>query len=116
MKFKEFITVILHENQQIESTLRKGFPEVRFVCEEDTVKFVLTVMLIQEKRRGQGEAKEFMKELIKLAKKYKKDIYLSASDAYGGDVNKLVKFYKSLGFREHSDKVPEDLKLSYKDI
>ena len=111
--FKEY-RLLITEQQQIEGTLRKEFPEVRLVVTETPRYFILQVMLIQEKRRGQGEAKAFMNRLIELHNKYEKDIYLSASDVYGGDKQKLARFYDSLGFKPNNNmKVKEDLVLEY---
>jgi len=36
--------------------------------------------------------------LIKICDKNNLDIYLTTSDIYGGDIVRLNKFYKSLGF------------------
>ena len=99
MEFRKF----LNENNKVESILRKEFPEVRLVMTETNEYIILTVILIQEKRRNKGEAKAFMKRLIELSSKYKKDIYLTPSDIYGGDLNRLTKFYKSLGFIKNTN-------------
>jgi len=98
------------ESNTIEIALRKKYPEVRFVAKEDSSKFVLSIFVIQAKRRNKGEARNFLEYLIELAKKYNKDIYLSATDIYGADLNKLNKFYKSLGFvKNMNPKVKETL-------
>jgi len=106
MKFKEFR--VIYESNSVEGTMRKKFPEVRLVMQEFNSYCIMQVMLIQEKRRGQGEAKAFMKELIQTANKQEKDIYLSASDVYGGDISKLKKFYKSLGFVKNNGKISDE--------
>ena len=97
------------ENDSTEMKLRKKFPEVRLVMEETPKYVIINVFLIQEKRRHKGEAKAFMKYLIDICKG-KQDIYLSASDVYGGNLDELNKFYKSLGFVKNKNKmIKEDL-------
>jgi len=93
MKFRIFLN-----ESKIEPMLRKKFPEVRLVMKEFSDYTILQVILIQEKQRGKGEARAFMEYFVELSDKFKKDIYLTPSDIYGGDVNQLKKFYKSLGF------------------
>ena len=100
MRFRNFLV----ESDKIERVIRREFPEVRLVMDEYDNYSIIKTFLIQERRRHKGEARAFMEKFIELSNKYHKDIYLSASDVYGGDLNKLKKFYKSLGFTKNTNK------------
>jgi len=113
MKFKEY-KIFLEASKIIEIQLRKKFPEVRFVLRTEKDYVILQIMVIQEKRRGKGEAKAFMKYLIELGKENKQDIYLTPSDLYGGDEKRLEKFYRSLGFTDNKSNIKEKLVYSTK--
>ena len=99
----------LLESSEMEQQLRIKFPEVRFVSEEDNNKFILKVFVIQFKRRGKGEAKAFIKYLTELSRDYNKPVYLTATDVYDADLEKLKKFYKKMGFKKNTDSVKQDL-------
>lgn len=101
MKFRELL-----ENKEMDLSLRKKFPEVRMVSREDSKKFILNAFVIQDKRRGKGEAKAFIKYLTELSKKYNKPVYLSSTDIYGADLEKLKKFYAKMGFKKNTDELP----------
>ncbi len=110
MKFNEYLNN-LTEAKSIETSLRHKFPEVRLVMTEEPNYVIIKTFLIQAKRRGHGEAAAFMKYLVKICKN-NKDIYLSASDVYGADIDELKKFYSSLGFVKNTNsKIKEDLVL-----
>lgn len=61
----------------------------------------LDKIVVPEDERDQGVGTKFMKELIKIADKNNLILALSPSSDFGGSKQRLVKFYKSLGFVEN---------------
>jgi len=104
LKFKD----IFLENRKIETIMRRKFPEVRLVMSETNKYVILKVLLIQKERRNKGEARAFMKDLIEICDKNNLDIYLTPSDVYDGDIKRLNKFYKSLGFVKNTTNVTNE--------
>lgn len=64
----------------------------------------LNLIRVNEKARGKGLAKEFMQKFIKLGDQHGVIIFLTPSDSFGSNVNKLKLFYKSFGFVDNKGK------------
>ena len=108
-------------NETVTGALHKEFPKSEVISniDEKSDKIVLNVVLVPFKKRRKGLGTKFMKKLIELANKEKKDIYLNASDMYAEDedmkVQDLVKWYKSLGFEETKNfKLNKEMVYKYK--
>jgi tRNA nucleotidyltransferase/poly(A) polymerase/nicotinamide mononucleotide adenylyltransferase/GNAT superfamily N-acetyltransferase len=59
----------------------------------------LTRIVVPKDKRGEGIGSKVMKDIITYAKNNKKDIFLSPSTDFGGSKGRLLKFYKSFGFK-----------------
>ena len=105
---KSFTTLLL-EGKSIESALRKKFPDVIFQLlgprppeDGENGYYVMQMIVVPFKMRRQGLADKFMKELVDLAKKEKRDIFLTTSADYQEPnemtKNDLAKWYKKVGF------------------
>ena len=55
-------------------------------------------------QRNQGIGSKAMKRIIDYADNSKQMIVLTPSDEFGGNVNKLIKFYKKFDFVENKGK------------
>ena len=58
----------------------------------------LSKIIVPEELRGQGMGSTAMKKIIQHADQNNKTIALTPSADYGGNKNKLIKFYKQFGF------------------
>ena len=69
-------------------------------------KGIITIhkMVVPKEKRGQGIGSSYLKKVTEEADKKGKTIALSPSSDFGGNVNKLKKFYKSHGFQENKGK------------
>ena len=103
------------EGRDIKSILSKEYPEVIAQLQgpkppEDSENgyYKLQMVVVPFKLRENGLATNFFKRLIILAKKEKKDIFLTPDDAYQEDdgmtKGQLTQWYKKLGFeKKHKD-------------
>lgn len=58
-------------------------------------------IVVPDDKRGMGVGTNVMNDLIKYAVKNNKDIFTTPSSAFGGTKSRLVKFYKSFGFKNN---------------
>ena len=58
----------------------------------------LSKIIVPKELRGQGMGSTAMKKIIQHADQNNKTIALTPSADYGGNKNKLIKFYKQFGF------------------
>jgi len=91
--FKEFFLESLNV-----SGIKLKYKEVleKFNVYEFEDKISLDLIVVKEKNRGIGTS--VMKELCSYADSKNKVIILSPSDDFGGNVKKLIEFYKRFGF------------------
>lgn len=68
------------------------------VSESDTFIYLLFIE-VKDKVRGKGFGTNAINKIINYANKKKKPIILTATDAVGTDINKLIKYYKKFGFK-----------------
>jgi predicted GNAT family acetyltransferase len=59
---------------------------------------VLSKIIVPEELRGQGMGSAAMKKIVQYADQNNKTIALTPSADFGGNKNKLIKFYKQFGF------------------
>ena len=62
----------------------------------------LSRIIVPKDKRGQGIGSKVMSDIISYAKQNKKDIFLTPSTDFGGNRGRLVKLYKSFGFKPNS--------------
>ena len=72
--------------------------ELRIYDDDRNDILTLDTMIVPEELRGQGLGSEAMKKIIKYADNNDKIVALTPSDAFGGNKNRLIKFYKQFGF------------------
>jgi predicted GNAT family acetyltransferase len=58
-------------------------------------------IVVPDDKRGMGIGTDVMNDLIKYAVKNNKDIFTTPSSDFGGTKSRLVKFYKSFGFKNN---------------
>jgi len=63
---------------------------------KDTI--TLSKIIVPEELRGQGMGSKAMKKIIQHADQNNKTIVLTPSADFGGNKNRLIKFYKQFGF------------------
>jgi len=70
---------------------------------------------VKDEYKGQGYAKELVKEGLKYAKKQGNEIYLNASPIghSGLNLNDLTKFYKKFGFKVLYKQGPNNIMIKY---
>jgi predicted GNAT family N-acyltransferase len=61
-------------------------------------------MVVPKEERGKGVGSEYLRKLTSEADKSGKNIALTPSSDFGGNLSKLKKFYKSHGFEENKGK------------
>jgi ribosomal protein S18 acetylase RimI-like enzyme len=59
----------------------------------------LKKIVVPKEHRNRGIGSVVMSELIKYSETNNKDLFVTPDAAYGGNVNKLNKFYRSFGFK-----------------
>ena len=64
----------------------------------------LKKIVVPKDRRGEGIGSDVMQELIEYCRENDEDLFVTPSSAFGGNVNKLTKFYKSFGFKNNKGK------------
>ncbi len=65
---------------------------------EDRDIITLSKIVVPEELRGQGMGSKAMKKIIQHADQNNKTIALTPSADFGGNKNRLIKFYKQFGF------------------
>lgn len=92
------------ETSQVVDDLRAKYPDLKLDAMESRGKINLSRIALPKDQQGQGTGTEIMRELIAHADDTGKTITLSPSGDFGGSVERLKKFYKSLGFIENKGK------------
>jgi len=64
----------------------------------------LKKIVVPKDKRGEGIGSDVIQELIEYCRENDKDLFVTPSSAFGGNVNKLTKFYKSFGFKNNKGK------------
>lgn len=64
----------------------------------------LKKIVVPKHMRGDGIGSDVIEELIDYCKDNKKNLFTTPSSAFGGSVVKLIKFYKSFGFKDNLGK------------
>lgn len=64
----------------------------------------IAMIVVDESYRCKGIGTKYILETIEYAKRYNKIVTLIPSDIYGGNLRRLKKFYKRLGFKQISHK------------
>lgn len=62
---------------------------------------ILSQIIIDKESRGQGVGTKVMEEICAFADKYQLRIALTPSSDFGGSKSRLIKFYKSFGFKNY---------------
>ena len=99
------------EGRDINSTLKKLFPEVIFQLlgprkgtDGENSYYRLQMIVVPFKLREAGLGSQFMKELVKLAKQEQKDIFLTPDASYqepdGMSKGQITQWYKTFGFKK----------------
>lgn len=85
------------------NVLDSKYPDIRFelYTKEKDKSVYLTGFIVPQSMRNQGVGSDFMDDLIKIADGDGWKITLTPSSSYGGNVNRLKKFYKEFGFVEN---------------
>jgi len=78
--------------------------DIKSAIRESEGAITLNKVITPESARGKGLGTKFMKGLIGRADQSGKRIELTPSADFGGNKNRLVKFYKGLGFVENKGK------------
>lgn len=93
------LNIILEEynNISIEGKLSDKY-NVTLDIYENPDYIVLSRIIVPKEERNKGLGTSVMSELIDYANINKKDIFLTPSADFGGNKNKLIQFYKNLGF------------------
>lgn len=68
------------------------------LIQEKEHEIYIAKIIVAEGYRCKGIGTKYILELIEYAKKYNKRLTLIPSSAYGGNLRRLKKFYKKLGF------------------
>lgn len=109
------MNIVLTENQleKIIKTLNEGrYLDVNHLVDEDVSLEVwdngdyleLQTIIIPKENRKKGLGTEIIQKLIHYANDVKKDIYLTPDTTFGGtSFERLVKFYKRIGFKKNKD-------------
>jgi len=61
----------------------------------------LKKIVVPKDRRGEGIGSDVIEELIDYCRDTNKSLFVTPSSAFGGNVNRLTKFYKSFGFKNN---------------
>lgn len=85
----------------LEKNLRNKYGNelVRLDIYEDIYSLKLATIIINAKNRREGIGTSIMNDIIEYADETKKIVVLTPSDAYGGNKNRLIQFYKRFGFK-----------------
>jgi len=86
-----------YDNISIESKLSNKY-NILLDIYENPEYIVLSRIIIPKEDRNKGIGTSVMNDLIDYANTNKKDIFLTPSGDFGGNKNRLINFYKNLGF------------------
>lgn len=78
--------------------------DVKIEASETPVRLTIHKMVVPKEERGKGKGTQVLKDFIRYANETKKNIGLTPSSDFGGNVARLKKFYKKHGFRENKGK------------
>ena len=88
----------------ISKTLGAKFPNVSLSIGENPKSLDLSKIVVPKEMRGQGIGSSVMNDLTQYADETGKQINLTPSADFGGNVNRLKSFYKDFGFVENKGK------------
>jgi len=88
----------------ISKTLEAKFPNVSLSIGENPKSLDLSKIVVPKEMRGQGIGSSVMNDLTQYADETGKQINLTPSADFGGNVNRLKSFYKDFGFVENKGK------------
>jgi predicted GNAT family N-acyltransferase len=88
----------------ISKTLEAKFPNVSLNISENPKSLDLSKIVVPKEIRGQGIGSSVMNDLTQYADETGKQINLTPSADFGGNVNRLKSFYKNFGFIENKGK------------
>ena len=88
----------------IGKTLQAKFPNVSLSIGENPKSLDLSKIVVPKEMRGQGIGSNVMDDLTQYADETGKQINLTPSADFGGNVNRLKGFYKDFGFVENKGK------------
>lgn len=89
---------ILNIHQTIKTICEEKFANVADVSiDEDGKKVYINHIEVFEKEKGIGTA--ILNTITFLADTMKKNVYLTATDSLGSDLNRLLRFYERFGFQ-----------------
>jgi GNAT superfamily N-acetyltransferase len=112
--FKDYF---LTEMAKVTGTLKREFPNVRFVIDETDDYIDLRIFVVVYKDRHKGIGTKFINRLKELADESNKTIYLTPDDSYAedGEMTKkdLERWYKKLGFVDKPKNEPTNNTLKY---
>ena len=100
ISFKDFITEST-DSKKLEQYAKSLGAELSLV---DSKHIELAKIVVPKHLRGSGVGTKILMEIIKYADSSNKIITLTPSADFGGNVSKLKKWYKSLGFVENKGK------------
>ena len=110
IKLYELIPQILRENlDTLKNTLKNRYPGLvlqvhNMNFNKPTEYIYLSKIIVPSDRREEGIGTKVMLELCKYADQKNRMITLNPTDEFGGNVNKLKRFYKRFGFVENRGK------------
>jgi GNAT superfamily N-acetyltransferase len=74
-------------------------PLVKYMLHENDEYITLENVVVDSESRNQGLGTDFMNALKEYSNVTNKPLYLTPSADLGGNVNKLTRWYKNLGFK-----------------
>lgn len=80
------------------TTLISSYPKLKIAIRQKDDLVTLDKIIVPDDNRDQGIGTEFMKKLMQIADKHGLLIALTPSSDFGGSKQRLISFYKSLGF------------------
>jgi hypothetical protein len=86
-----------YNNLSIEGILSDKYNVILDIYEKPDY-LILSRIIIPKEERNKGIGTSVMNDIIDYANKNKKDIFLTPSGDFGGNKNRLIEFYKNLGF------------------
>ncbi|MFP3727486.1 GNAT family N-acetyltransferase [Priestia filamentosa] len=94
MKYKE----VPFLNEQAKSIEVEEYPTYVYI----------QAIIVKDSERNKGVGTKVMNEIISYAKSRNKPLVAFASNELGGDLDRLMKWYKSLGFYKEVNKMETD--------
>ena len=93
--------VFLYLYSMIQDILRNKYGESLkgLDIHENKTSIILSKIIVNPERRGNGIGSDIMNDLIEYADNNKQIITLTPSSDFGGSVNRLFQFYKTFGFK-----------------